>query len=130
MQVKYDDVFAVERTQNVGTSKTLEDDELENLYFMSEIKPGEPVDMTCPTEVVSMGYGTVILVDQSLNYLQKEYSKSVCVFGDCLFVATKDPAITKMSLSGSSCNTNYKPDGVRKIDYISAIGDNVVLMGW
>ena len=38
-----------------------------------------------------------------------------------------------MSLSGANCNTNYKPDRVRKIDYISAIGDNVVLItesGW
>ena len=71
MQVKYDDVFAVERTQNVGKPQTLEDNELENIHFTSEIKPGEPVDMKCPTEVVNVGDGTVILVDQSLNYLQR-----------------------------------------------------------
>ena len=105
--------------------------------------------MTNPLEVVSVGDGTVILVDKGLKYLQRintegqvvrkyqvtlnkqEYYKSyrsVCVYGGCLFVMTSDDVITKMSLDGSDYNIEYKPEGAGTIDYISAVGDSVILI--
>ena len=123
-----------------------QDYELNNLNLLSEIRPGGTVDMRNPLEVVSVGDGTVILVDKELNYLQRintegnvvrkyyvllnkgVYYRSACVHGNHLFVATSDKVITKMSLDGSGCNIEYKPEGVRTISYISAIGDNVILI--
>ena len=109
------------------------------------------VDMRDPLEVVIMGDGTVILVDKELKYIQRintegevvrrnkvtlnkqEYYKSACVYGDCLFVLTSDNVITKTSLDGSHGSIKYKPEGVRTINYISTVGDNVILIsgsGW
>ena len=120
--------------------------ELNNLQLLSEIKPGGLVDMRNPLELVSVGDGAVILVDKELNYLQRintegnvvkryqvtlsqqAYCKRACVYGDYLFVLASDNVITKMSLDGSGCNTQYKPEGVIAINYISAIGDNVILI--
>ena len=126
--------------------QTDKNNELKNLELLLEIKPGGTVHVRNPLEVVSVGDGTVILVDKELNYLQmintegnvvrryqvtlsqQAHYKSASVYGDCLFVLTSDNVITKMSLDGSGCNTEYKPEGVRTIDYISAIGDNVILI--
>ena len=121
-------------------------EELDNIQLMKEIQQGGAVDMRDPLEVVSVGDGTVILVDKGLNYLQRintegdvvrkyqmtlnkqEYYKSACVYGDCLFVASSDNVITKMSLEGSAGSIKYKPEGVITLDYISAVGDNVILI--
>ena len=126
--------------------QTGKDNELKNLELLSEIKPGETLDMRNPLEVVSVGDGTVILVDKELKYLQRintegnivkiyqvtlsqqAYCKSASVYGKYLFVATSDNVITKMLLDGSGFNIEYKPEGVRTINYISAIGDNVILI--
>ena len=126
--------------------QTDKSNELINLELLSEIKPGGTVDMRNPFEVVTVGDGTVILVDKKLNYLQRintegnivrRYQvtlhkfacyKSACVYGDYLFVPTSHNVITKMSLDGSGCNIEYKPEGVSNISYISAIGDNVILI--
>ena len=126
--------------------QTGKDIELNNLELLSEIKPIETVDMIHPLEVVSVGDGTVILVDKELKYLQRintegnivkiyqvtlsqqAYFKSACVYGKYLFVATSDNVITKMLLDGSGFNIEYKPEGVRTISYISAIGDNFILI--
>ena len=126
-------------------------EEIDNIQLIREIKPGGTVDMRNPLEVVSVGDGTVILVDKGLKYLKRintegivvrKYQvtvsqqvtyKSACVYGNFLFVATSDNVITKMSLDGSDGSIKYKPEGVRTIDYISAIGDNVILIsesGW
>ena len=74
--------------------------ELKNLGLLSEIKPGGTVDMRNISEVVSVGDGTVILVNKGLKYLQRintdgnivkiyqvpldkyECYKSACVHGD------------------------------------------------
>ena len=45
-----------------------------------------------------------------------------------MFAATSDDIITKISLDGSDGSIKYKPEGVRTIYYISAIGDNVILI--
>ena len=120
--------------------------EINNLELLSEIKPGGMVDMINPLELVSVGDGPVIQVDERLKYLQRintegevvrkyqitlnkqEYYRSACVFGNYLFVATSDNVITKMSLDGSGGSIKYKPEGVRTINYISAVGDNVILI--
>ena len=104
------------------------------------------VNMLNPLEVVSVGDGTVILVDERLNYLQrintegevvrkyqitltqKAYYKSASVFGGCLFVLTSDNVITKMLTEGSDCNIKCIPRGVGGNDYISAVGDNIILI--
>ena len=119
--------------------------ELNDIELLSEIKTGGTVDMRNPLEVVSVGDGTVILVDKKLNYLQRintegevlrkyqlslsqeAYYESASVYGNCLFVLT-DSVITKVSLDGSACNIKCKPRGVGEIDYISAIGDNDILI--
>ena len=119
---------------------------IKNLELLSEIKPGGTVDMRNPLEVVSVGDGTVILVDYNLKYLQRINTEgnvvrryqitlsqqvnyvSACVYGDYLFILTSDKVITKMSLDGLGCNIKYKPERVEKIDYMSAIGDNVILI--
>ena len=127
--------------------QTDKNNELNNLELLLEIKPGGTVDMRNPLEVVSVGDGTVILVDNSLNYLQRinisegkglrKYQvllsqqvkyKSACVFGNYLFVASSDNVITKMSLDGSGGSIKYKPEGVGIIRCISAIGANVILI--
>ena len=46
-------------------------EELDNIQLIKEIKPGITVDMKNPLEVVSVGDGTVILVDKELIYLQR-----------------------------------------------------------
>ena len=144
--------------------------ELNNLELLSEIKPGGIVDMLDPLEVVSVGDGTVILVDNELNYIQRintegvvvrEYQvtlnqnvpyrhiermyrkkfgryqttspqeikcKSSCVYGNYMFVASSDNAITKMLLRGYGCDVKHKPGGVRTIGHISGSGDNVILI--
>ena len=121
-------------------------EELNNIQLIKEINPGGTVDMRDPLEVVSVGDGTVILVDYNLNYLQRintegevvrkyqvtinkqEYYSSACVYGNYLFVLISDNVITKMSLDGSDGSIKYKPEGVITINYISAIGDNVILI--
>ena len=126
--------------------QTDKNNELNNLELLSEIKPGGTMDVRNLLEMVSVGDGTVILVDKELKYLQRintegnivkiyqvtlsqqAYCKSACVYGDYLFVLTSDNVITKMSLDGSGCNIEIKPEGVITIDYISAIGDNVILI--
>ena len=120
--------------------------ELNNLELLSEIKPGGALDMRNPLEVVSVGDGTVILVDKELKYLQRinterevvrKYQvtlnkrvtyRRACVYGDCLFVLTSNNVMTKMSLDGSDGSIKYKPEGVKTIRYISAIGDNDILI--
>ena len=117
--------------------------ELKNLELLSEIKPGGTVDMRNISEVVSVGDGTVILVNKYLQRINTdgnivkiyqvpldkyECYKSACVHGDCLFVLTSDDVITKMSLDGSDGSIKYRPEGVITIDYIYAIGDNVILI--
>ena len=141
-QIKHD-------TQQVLRPSQIQKDkykELNNLGLLSEIKPGETVDMRNPLEVVSVGDGTVILVDQELNYVQRintegnivrryqvtlsqqAYYRSACVFGNCLFVLASDNVITKMSLDGSFYNIKYKPEGVGTISYITAVGDHAILI--
>ena len=120
--------------------------ELNNLELLSEIKPVETVYMIKPLEVVSVGDGTVILVDSRLNYLQRintegelvrKYQvtiskhvtyRNTCVYGNCLFVLKSDNVITKISLDGSDRSVKCKPVGVGTIYYISAIRDNVILI--
>ena len=120
--------------------------ELNNLQLLSEINPEGTIDMRDPLEVVSVGDGTVILVDYYLNYLQRintegevvrryqvtlnkqTYYKTASVYGVRLFVLTSDNVITKMLLEGSDGSIKYKPGGVRRIDYISVAGDNVILL--
>ena len=120
--------------------------EFNNLELKLEIKPGGPVDMRNPLGMVSVGDGTVILVDKELNYLQmintegnvvRKYQvtlsqqsscASACVYGDYLFVTISDNVITKMSLNGSDCNIEYKAKGVGTINNITATGENVVLI--
>ena len=135
-----------EQKQGARNSDKNEVEELENIQLIKEIKQGGAVDMRNPLEVVSVGDGTVILVDKERKYLQRistegevvrKYRvtvsqqvtyKSACVFGNFLFVATSDNVITKISLDGSDGSIKDKPEGVRIIDYISAIGDNVILI--
>ena len=121
-------------------------EELENIQLVKEIKPGGSVEMRIPLEVVSVGDGTVIVIDEELNYIQRintegevvrKYQitisqqvtyRSACVFGNYLFVLTSDNVITKMSLDGSDGSIKYKSGGVITMRYISAIGDNAILI--
>ena len=137
---------ATEQVLRPSPRQTDENNELNNLELLSEIKPGGTVDMRNPLEMVSVGDGTVILVDEELKYIQRINTEgkvvrryqvtlsqqadylSASVYGNCLFVASSDKDITKMSLDGSGCNIEYKPEGVRTINYISATGDNVILI--
>ena len=59
---------------------------------------------------------------------KQTFYKSACVYGNFLFVLTSDHVITKTSLNGSGGGMKYKPGGVGTINYISAIGDNVMLI--
>ena len=119
--------------------------ELNNLKLLSEINPGETVVLRYLSEVVSVGDGTVIPVHNSSNYLQRINTEvnvvrryqvilsqqancvSASVYGDYLFVVTSDNVITKMSLEGP-CYHKNKPKNVGTIRYITAIGDNVILI--
>ena len=119
--------------------------EINNLQLLSEVKPGKTVDMTNPLDVVSVGDRSIILVDEKLNCLQRintegdvarRYQvtnkwvayRSACVYGIYLFVATSDNVITKTSIDGSDGSIKYKPGRGIRIDSISAIGDNVILI--
>ena len=126
-----------------------QDNETNNLELKLEIKPTGTVEVKKPLEVVSVGDGTVILVDESLSHLQRintegkvvgKYQiglpfnkvKNACVYGNYLFVLTSENVITKMSFDGFGRSTHCKPERVETINYISAIGDNVILIteGW
>ena len=144
----FEELKKSEKQQKQGAQNTVKNevDELDNVQLMKEIKPGGTVDMRGPLEVVSVGDGTVILVDEELKYLQRINTEgevvskyqvtineqtdctSACVYGNHLFVLTSDNVITKMSLDGSGGSIKYKPGGVILTDYISAIGDNVILI--
>ena len=142
-------VAATEKPQTTaGPRQTDIKNELNNLELMSEIMPGGTVDMSNPSEVVSVGDGTVILVDQNLNCLQRINTEgkvvrkyqvgqplnqrvnyvTACVYRDSFFVATSDNVITKMPLDGPGCNIIYKPEGVETLDYVTALGDNALLI--
>ena len=126
--------------------QTDENNELNNLKLLSEIKPEGTVDIMKLSEMVSVGDGTVIPVHYSRNYQQRintegqvvrryqvtlsqhSHYKSACVYGNYLFVATSDNVITKMSLDGSGCNIEYKPEGVRTIKHVSATRNNNILI--
>ena len=119
--------------------------ELNNLELLLEMKAGGTTDIMNPSEVVSVGDGTVILVDKGMNYLQRIDTEgkvvrnyhvplnsqacyiSACVDGVYLYVAASDNTITKISLAGSSYSSNAKPEGVH-VSYISSIGDSVILI--
>ena len=45
--------------------------ELNNLELLLKMKPGGTTDIMNPSEVVSVGDGTAILVDKGMNYLQR-----------------------------------------------------------
>ena len=128
-----------------------QDNEINNIELKLEIKPTGTVEVKKPLKVVSVGDGTVILVDESLSHLQRintegkvvgKYQiglpfnkvKNVCVYGNYLFVLTSGNVITKMPLDGfgRSTHSGCKPERVETINYISAIGDNVILIteGW
>ena len=137
-----------EKEQKQGARNPFKNEveELENIQLMKEIKPGGSVEMRNPLEVVSVGDGTVIVIDEELNYLQRINTEgevvrkyqvtisqqvtynSACVFGNYLFVLTSGNVITKMSLDVFGGSIKYKPEGVGRIDYISAIGDNDILI--
>ena len=126
--------------------QTDKNNELNNLELLSEITTGRTVNLRNPLEALSVGDGTVILVDKKLNCLQRintggnivrrykvrlsqqAHYKSACVYGNYLFVLTSNNVIKMMFLDGFSCNIEYKPEGVRRIDNISASGDNVILI--
>ena len=134
-----------EQKQGARNTDKNEVEELENIQLMKEITRGGTVNMRNPLEVVSVEDGTVIVVHNELNYLQRidtqgevvrkykvtvsqlDKYRSASVYGDYLFVLTSDDVITKMSLDASGCNIEYKPGAVR-IGYISAIGDNAILI--
>ena len=142
-----DDQHKEHYTQIVKIKPNPGDDEFEKLDVLSVIKPGGYMEMNNPLEVVSVGDGTVILVDYNLDHLQRIniegnvvkkykimsnqhdfYYNSACVFGNSLFVASSFKFVTKISLDGSVVSAKCQPIGVRKIRYISAIGDNVTLI--
>ena len=115
-----------------------------NLQFILEIKQEGPVYMKDPSEIISVGDGTVILLDYELDCIQRLYPKgnivrqynialnnevkykSACVYGGYLFVATSDNVITKLPLDGTGSSAKYRP-GVN-IDYIHVSGDNFILI--
>ena len=66
-QIKPDTQHVLRTSQRQTDKKN----ELNNLELLSEIKPGGPIEMRNILEVVSVGDGTVILVDKELNYLQR-----------------------------------------------------------
>ena len=92
--------------------------ELNDPQLLLEIKPGRTVDIRNILEVVSVGDGTVILVDKELNYIQRINTEgqvvrkyqvdltlkeqvhyaSACIYGDYLFVLTSDDIISRISL--------------------------------
>ena len=142
-----------EKEQKQGARSPIKNEveEIDNIQLIKEIKPGRTLDMINPLEVVSVGDGTVILVDKEVKYLQRintegevvtKYQvtlnkqvkyKSACVYGNYLFVASSNEVITKISLDGSSGSIKYRPEGVITINYISAIGDSAILIsggGW
>ena len=108
----------IEQEQGNQNPEKNEVEELNNIQLIKEINPAGATDMRDPLEVVSVGDGTVIM----LNYLQRintegnvirKYQvtvsqqvtyRSACVYGNFLFVATSDKVLTKMSLDGSGCN--------------------------
>ena len=55
--------------------QTYKNNELNNLELLSEIKRGGSRDMRNPLEVVTVGDGTAILVDEELKYLQRNNAK-------------------------------------------------------
>ena len=142
-----------EKEQKQGARSPIKNEveEFDNIQLIKEINPGGTMDMRDPLELVSVGDGTVILVDKELKYIQRintegklvrkyqvtisqnAYYTSACVYGDFLFVASSDDVMTKMSLDGSDGIIKYNPRECQGIDYISAIGDNVILIsggGW
>ena len=119
--------------------------EINNLDLMLEIKAGETLDIRNPLELVSVGDGTVILVDTGLSFLQRinaegkvvrkyhvplndrTYCKSACVYEEYLFVVTSDYVITNMSLNGSGRIIIYEPKGIY-INHLSVFEDSVMLI--
>ena len=58
-----------EQVLRPSQKQTDKHNELNNLELLSEITQGRMVDMRNPLEVVSVGDGTVILVDKEINYI-------------------------------------------------------------
>ena len=68
-----------EQKVRISPRQAGKNNELKNLELLSEIKPGGTVDMRNPLEVVSVGDGTVILVDKELKYLQRSNTEGEVV---------------------------------------------------
>ena len=107
----------------------------------------ENVKLREPRDIVSLGDGTVILVDEKLSFVQridpegnviKKYSlgkfsmfgtyiSSACVFGKYIFLASFDDTIKRLLLDEQGGTKTYKPKGITT-DYITAIGDDNLLI--
>ena len=116
---------------------------LQGKQLILNIQPGTHVKFQDPAEVVSVGDGSVILVDKALNYLQRvdqqgkviqfyrtQFSgiKSACVYGKFLYWSNGVNCIAKMQLDGTGVTSFYEPQLVQQVDFISAIDVNTILI--
>ena len=111
--------------------------------LVKEIKAGETVQMAYPQEILAVGDGTVILVNEGSNILQRidlkgtivqVYSmgkavRSAAVQDDCMFVACDDKTVIKLKLDETIPRVTYKPD-VNEISRVTATETNVIISNY
>ena len=97
-----------------------------------------------PTEVISVGDGTVFLVDKGLNFLRKidpqgkvtgdfywrefQSIKSACVHGPSLFVTDGINNIVKWEFGVHGRLHQYKLGFVKSADFISTVDGNIIII--
>ena len=107
--------------------------------LVCKLKPGGTVLFHTPREILAVGDGTVIFVNEGLTDLQRldikgnitqvykmgKVIQSAAVEQDILFVASSDKTITMLALDESIPRVTYKPDV--NINRITAAGMNVII---
>ena len=110
---------------------------LKNLELINEIQAGV-LQVTDPQEILSVGDGTVILVNEGLDDLQRidiegnvvqVYSvgkaiQSAAIERDTLFIACQDKTITMVNIDQSKPRVTYKAD-VDRLERVTARGMKV-----
>ena len=112
--------------------------------FISQVAFRMRFDGFVPTELIKVGDGSVILVDQGLRYVRRlnmagvitdiypslfkrSTIKSACVYGKYLFIVSSNRWVTKTLLADAEWKTKTELRGIQA-DYITAIGENTLLV--
>ena len=128
--------FSFQPTKNICA----EDLSLKKPELVKEIKAGGSAQMAYPREILAVGDGTVILVNEGSNILQRidlkgnivqvynmgKAVRSAAVQDDCMVVGSDDKTITKLKLDESIPRVTYKPK-VNDISRVTVTGVNVII---